>query len=86
MGSLTPGETYTYEHTDGVVYSIDSCGVRRVIGYEAASDYDPVAKQNKENKLWADIRDKARYNLTLHDALERCIEIYELIKTNERKT
>jgi hypothetical protein len=36
-----------------------------------------------EDKLWGEIRRKARTNPTLQDALERAIMIYQLSKEHE---
>jgi hypothetical protein len=37
-----------------------------------------------EDKMWGEIRQAAKTNPTLQDALERAIMIYRLSKTDER--
>jgi hypothetical protein len=48
------------------------------------NDGRPLADHIQEEKLWGQIRQAARTNPTLQDALERAIMIYQLSKTNER--
>ena len=83
MGTLKPGATYIYERADGIVYAREfgaDSSKRFVVGYESASDFDTVRDSIKENQLWHEIRRAAETNTTLKDALDRCIEIYSLIK------
>ena len=85
MGKLTPGATYIYERAEGIVYAREfgaDPGTRQVVGYESGSDYDLV-NQLQENKLWGEIRREAKDNPTLQDALNRCIEIYQLTKNDK---
>lgn len=84
MGKLTPGATYIYERVDGIVYSREfgaDPSTRQIIGYESGADYDPVNKLH-EDKLWGEIRRAAKLNPTLQDALNRCVEIYQLTKND----
>ena len=85
MGTLKPGVTYIYERADGIVYAREMGADPRdrfVVGYESSKDYDTVQALNnvKEDRLWGEIRQVARTNPTLKDALDRCVEIYNLIK------
>ena len=83
MGTLKPGATYIYERADGIVYAREfgaDPSERFIVGYESAEDYNPVRNTIKENQLWNDIRCAAQTNPTLKDALNRCVEIYNLIK------
>lgn len=83
MGTLKPGATYIYERADGIVYAREfgaDPSERFIVGYESAEDYNPVRNTIKENQLWNDIRYVAQTNPTLKDALNRCVEIYNLIK------
>ena len=83
MGTLKPGATYIYERHDGVVYAREFGADPRdrfVVGYESASEFDTVRNSIKENQLWHEIRRAAETNPTLKDALNRCVEIYSLIK------
>jgi len=93
MGQLKPGATYIYERNNGVVYAREH-GARPedrfVVGYEYKTDTDPIQKEKSimmhEAQLWSDIREAAKYNATLQDALDQMIEIYELAKDYERQT
>ena len=83
MGTLKPGATYIYERYDGIVYAREfgaDPSERFVVGYDSAEAYNPVRDEVKENQLWHEIRQAAETNPTLKDALDRCVEIYNLIK------
>lgn len=85
MGTLKPGATYIYERAEGIIYAREAGtdpSTRQVVGYESGSDYD-VIDSLKDSRLWGDIRRAAKTNPTLQDALNRCIEIYQL--TNNDK-
>jgi hypothetical protein len=46
MGTLTPGATYIYERSDGIVYAREvgaDPSTRQVVGYESGAEYDPVS-------------------------------------------
>lgn len=83
MGTLKPGATYIYERADGIVYAREFGADPRdrfVVGYESSSEFDTVRNSIKDNQLWHEIRRAAETNPTLKDALDRCVEIYSLIK------
>ena len=86
MGQLKPGATYIYERDGNTVFRRESGALdREVVGYDARmNDGRPLADHIQEEKLWGQIRQAARTNPTLQDALERAIMIYQLSKTNER--
>lgn len=86
MGKLTPGATYIYESYDGITYAREfgaDPSTRQVVGYESGREYDLIGKM-QEDKLWGAIRREAKTNPTLKDALDRCIEIYQLSKKNDK--
>jgi hypothetical protein len=95
MGTLTPGATYIYERSDGVIYAREvgaNPSTRRVIGYENHKDYDPITGQKIDTVFGMDIKRVAEIvemiqaadtNPTLQDALDRAKIIYQLSKTNE---
>lgn len=95
MGTLTPGATYIYERSDGIIYARESGAdpsTRRVVGYETPKDYDPITGHRIDTMLGMDIRrvaeivqifQAAETNPTLQDALDRAKIIYQLSKTNE---
>lgn len=85
MGKLKPGATYIYESHDGITYAREfgaDPSTRQVVGYESGRDYDLV-ESLQENKLWGEIRRAAKVNPTLQDALNRCVEIYQLTKNDK---
>ena len=85
MGSLVPGVPLIYERVDSTVYSRRAGETERtVVGYDhdpRTSDGRPLHDHIMEDKMWGDIRRTARTNLTLQDALDRAIMIYQLSKT-----
>ena len=88
MGSLTPGATYIYERSDGVVYAREfgaDPSTRRVVGYESGVDYDPLSNNLKEDKLWGNIRRAAKTNPALSDLLEQAKELYYLSKVDKNE-
>lgn len=83
MGTLKPGATYIYERYDGIIYAREhgaDPSTRQVVGYESGQDYDPLRHSNKENQLWNEIRQAARTNPAIQEALDRVKIIYELSK------
>jgi hypothetical protein len=99
MGNLKPGATYIYERADGVVYAREfgaDPSTRQAVGWEydpvsghkidydkRTSDGRPLHDHIQESKMWGEIRQMARTNPTLQDALDRAIMIYKLSKTHE---
>jgi hypothetical protein len=85
MGQLKPGATYIYERVGDTVFRRESGALdREVVGYDARTiDGRPLVDHIQEEKLWGQIRQAARTNPALQDALERAIMIYQLSKTNE---
>ena len=85
MGNLVPGVPLIYERVKGTVYSRRAAELERtVVGYDhdpRTSDGRPLYDHIQEDKMWGDIRREAKTNLTLQDALERAIMIYQLSKT-----
>ena len=97
MGTLKPGATYIHERVDNVVYAREfgaDPSTRHAVGW----DYDPanptwaprtetgrpLIDQLREDQLWANLRRAAKTNVALQDALDRAVEIYHLIKNNDR--
>lgn len=84
MGTLKPGATYIYEHSDGVTYAREfgaPASERRIIGWESQkSDGRTLHEHIKEKQLWDEIHRSAKTNETLRHALEQCIIIYNLSK------
>jgi hypothetical protein len=85
MGSLKPGATYIYERNDGIIYAREhgaDPATRFVVGYESGQDYDTVQALTgiKEDRLWNEIRQAARTNPALQEAMNRVKVLYELSK------
>lgn len=85
MGQLEPGTTYSYERVGDTVFRKESGAAQReVVGYDhRTSDGRPLVDHIREDQMWSKIRQTARTNPALQDALERAIMIYQLSKTNE---
>ena len=95
MGSLTPGASYVYERSGGVIYAREvgaDPSTRRVVGYEDSKSWDPITGHRIDKILGMDQRrvaelvgmaQAAETNPALHDALERAIIIYRLSQTHE---
>ena len=85
MGNLVPGVPLIYERVEGTVYSRRAAELERtVVGHDhdpRTTDGRPLYDHIQEDKMWGDIRREAKTNLTLQDALERAIMIYQLSKT-----
>jgi len=76
MGTLTPGATYIYERVDDVTYAREfGSNDRFEIGraYNANNSWE-------EELLWREIRQTAKTNTTLQEALDHVIMIYKLSK------
>jgi hypothetical protein len=83
MGQLKPDTTYIYERVGDTVFRRESGATdREVVGYGARmNDGRLLVDHIQEEKLWGQIRQAARTNPALQDALERAIMIYRLSKT-----
>jgi hypothetical protein len=97
MGQLKPGATYIYERDGDVTYAREmgaDPSTRVAIGWE----YNPInghrkpvdesvedrLKRMEEDRLWHNIRQEARTNPILQEALERAIIIYHLSKEEDK--
>lgn len=91
MGQLKPGATYIYERQDGTVYAREfgaPAEDRIVIGYDWVEDTNSSRVRGTkreevlENQLWWEIRQEAKRNTALQEAIERVKLIYHLSKTD----
>jgi hypothetical protein len=95
MGNLKPGATYIYERNGDEVYAREFGETEReLIGYRyemedkpdpRTSDGRPLREHILEDKLWGDIRRKAKTDKTLQEALDRVKILYHLSKENGQK-
>jgi len=84
MGTLKPGATYIYERNDGIVYAREFGKTERK---EIGRSYDPRTNDGRplhdhimEDKMWNEIRQSAKTNPALQEALDRVRVLYELSK------
>lgn len=78
MGSLTPGATYIYERSNGVIYAREYGKTERhIVGYDV--DASPELKLLT---MWNDVLAEAERNPALQKALDNAIMIYRLSKDN----
>jgi hypothetical protein len=84
MGTLVPNTKYIYERVDDKVFARREGDTERIlIGYDYNRDpldYRNYLSDPTEAQLWHDIRQEAKNNPTLHEALERVKIIYYLSK------
>lgn len=82
-----PGVQYVYEHVDGVTYARkqgDPVGSR----FEIGRTYDRIKhdEELKKQDLWKNIQRASEHNPALKKALDECILLYYLSKTNGSET
>ena len=81
MGNLKPGATYIYESPDGgdTVYAREAGTNERFMIGQNLKAYNRQ-QGIEQDLLWRDIRQTAKTNPTLQDALDHVIMIYKLSK------
>lgn len=76
MSLLQPGQTYIYEHADGVTYA-------RIAGSHPSTRF-PIGWDSKVDKAkattWQEINAMAQTNETLRSELDRIFMLYYLLK------
>ena len=89
MGQLKPDTTYIYEHADGVTYAREF-GADPADRFSIGAIYDsrtidgrPLRDHLMEDKLWGEIRQRARTHPGLAAELERVIIYYRLLEDND---
>lgn len=93
MGNLKPGATYIYERNGEEIYAREFGQSERIlIGYQYENKVDPRTNDGrplyehiKEDKLWGQIRQAAKTNKALQEALNHAILIYHLSKDHGKK-
>jgi hypothetical protein len=87
MGTLKPGATYVYERQGGTVYAREfgeDPSTRVAIGWDWELETNPARVRGaslesiEEQRLWFKIREAAKANPLLQDALDRVKILYEL--------
>jgi hypothetical protein len=77
MGNLIPGATYIYENDGQKIYARAAGSQDRVLVGETMYQ---VYQQREEDHLWRSIRETAKTNPALQDALDTALIVYELSK------
>lgn len=86
MGNLKPGANYVYERVDGITYAREfgaDPGTRIEVGWNydpRTSDGRPLRDQLMDDQLWGAIRQAAKTNTVIHEALDRVKVLYYLSK------
>jgi hypothetical protein len=81
MGNLKQGTTYIYERVGDTVFRREpGSSDREVVGYDHRTDDGrPLRDHLLEDRLWGEIRRKAKTNPVLQAELDRVIMVYHLI-------
>ena len=88
-GRLTPGATYIYERDGQKIYARElgaHPGDRILIGYDydgSGQRLDQGLEQFEEDLLWANIRQEAKHNQAVQQALENVKIVYELTRDHK---
>ena len=90
MGNLKPGASYIYERANGITYAREVGSTERtVIGWDykpdKPSDGREMYLETKERILWKQIREAAKTNIALQNAIENVKIMYHLSKSNGTK-
>ncbi len=83
MGRLKPGAAYVYEHVDGITYAREQgspVNSRFEIG--RTFERESFDKELKMQELWKNMVRESEHNPLLKNAIDKCIMIYHLSKTN----
>lgn len=83
MGTLTPGATYIYERSEGIIYAREFGKTERiVVGYETGQEYDKSANK----RIMSDLNEVVRMCETdpaMKELLDRLFVLYNLKKNHE---
>ncbi len=88
MGTLTPGATYIYERSEGIIYAREfgaDPSTRRVVGYESGADYDPY-KSGPTKRMLSELNEVVKMCETdpaMRELLDQLFVLYNLKKTHE---
>lgn len=86
MGRLKPGASYIYERDGKKTYARElgsDPNTRILIGYDwdgTGKNLEQGIEKLEQEQLWAEIRQAAKTNKALQNAIEECIIIYKLSK------
>jgi hypothetical protein len=84
MGTLTPGATYIYERSEGIIYARRFGETERiVVGYESAKDYDRTAANSRIMSELNEVVRMCETDPAMKELLDRLFVLYNLKKTHE---
>lgn len=84
MGTLTPGATYIYERSDGIIYAREFGKTeRQVVGYESGSDHDLYKSDNRMLTKLNEVVQMCESDPAMRELLDQLFVLYNLKKTNE---
>jgi hypothetical protein len=86
MGRLKPGATYIYERVGSIVYQREEGSLEReAIGWDYEDHSTRAQKELEDARLWREIREDAKNNQVLQEALDRVILLYHLGRRDGQK-
>lgn len=84
MGSLTPGATYIYERSEGIIYAREFGKTERhVVGYESGKDYDLVGSNRRMMSELNKVVEMCETDPAMKELLDKLFVLYNLKKTHE---
>ncbi len=86
MGTLTPGATYIYERSEGIIYAREfgaDPSTRIVVGYESGKDYDPINANRRMLSEFNDVLRMCETDPAMKEMLDQLFVMYNLKKTHE---
>jgi len=84
MGSLTPGATYIYERSEGIIYAREFGKTERhVVGYESGKDYDLSGANKRMLSAFNDVLQMCETDPAMRELLDQLFMLYNLKKTHE---
>lgn len=85
MGTLTPGATYIYERSEGIIYAREFGKTeRQVVGYESGSDYDPTGTTKRMLSKLNEVVRMCETDPGMKELLDKLFVLYNLRKDHER--
>ena len=84
MGALTPGATYIYERSDGIIYAREFGKTERhVVGYESGSDHDLYKSNSRVMTKLNEVVEMCESDPAMRELLDQLFVLYNLKKPNE---
>lgn len=84
MGTLTPGATYIYERSDGIIYAREFGKTERhVVGYESGGDYNLYKSHNRMLTKLNEVVEMCETDPAMRELLDQLFVLYNLKRTHE---